>query len=313
MADAAGAPVVTILMGLYDGARHVGAQLDSLAAQDHRAWRLVARDDSPGPATAAAVAAWAAAHPGASVDLGRGPGRGAAANYLAMIAALPAAPGWLAFADQDDVWLPDRLSRGLAALAPHAGQVALYCSRSFITGDGLGERRLSPPRPRPASFRNALVQNIAAGNTQLLTPPAAALLREAAQRVRAVVVHDWWAYQMVTGAGGRVVHDDRPTILYRQHAANQIGANDGWRARWKRLGQVADGTFRAWNAVNLAALEAAAPRLTPEARAVLADWTRMRTTTPMPLRLWRLARLRLYRQTPASTAALWFAAAIGRL
>ncbi|QYK40427.1 MAG: glycosyltransferase [Paracoccaceae bacterium] len=306
-------PEVTILMGLYNGARHIEAQLDSLAAQDHPHWRLVARDDGSVDGTPDRVAAWALARPDARIDLGRGPGRGAAANYLHMLAALPENPGWLAFADQDDVWLPDRLSRGLAALAPRRKEVALYCTRSLITTDRLEGRRLSPPRPRPASFRNALVQNIAAGNTQLLTPPAAALLRAAAQEAGDVVVHDWWAYQIVTGAGGTVVHDDHPTILYRQHEDNQIGANDGWQARIRRLGQVADGTFRGWNDVNMVALRASAARLTPEARRLLDDWDRMRHTPGMPRRLWRLARLGLYRQTLASTLALWLAAVMGRL
>ncbi|MFN4158590.1 MAG: glycosyltransferase [Gemmobacter sp.] len=304
---------VTILMGLYNGAAHLGAQLDSLAAQDHADWALVARDDGSIDGTAQVFASFAAAHPGLRLDLGPGPGRGADANYLAMVADLPAVPGWLAFADQDDVWLSDRLSRGLAALAPHADGLAMYCSRSWVVTEGLERRRMSPPRPRPPSFRNALVQNIAAGNTQLLTPPAAALLRDAARRTGRVVVHDWWAYQVVTGAGGRVVHDDMPTILYRQHGGNQIGANDGWRARLRRLGQVVDGTFRDWNEVNAAALMAVRDRLAPEARAVLDGWQAMRATRGMPLRLWRLWRLGLYRQTRASSAALWLAAVLGRL
>ncbi|MGQ0565154.1 MAG: glycosyltransferase [Gemmobacter sp.] len=306
------APRVTILMGVWQGAAHLHDQLDSFAGQSHADWHLVASDDGSRDAGPALIAAFADARPAGQVRLVQGPARGHEANYLSLLRMLPPVPGWVAFSDQDDVWLPDRLSRGIAALTGIAGP-ALYCSRSFITSNALQGRRLSPPRPHPPSFRNALVQNIAAGNTILLNPAAAALLATSSHRIAGFVVHDWWAYLLVTGAGGTVVHDDQPTILYRQHGGNAIGSNDGTGARLRRLRQVVAGDFRAWNDINAAALAACTDMLSSEARAVLADWQAMRATRGLILRLRRLRRLCLYRQTRASTAALWFAAVIGRL
>jgi glycosyltransferase involved in cell wall biosynthesis len=301
-------------MGVYNGAAHLREQLDSFAAQDHADWRLVASDDGSTDDSRAVVAGFAAERPRGQVQLADGPGRGHAANYLAMLRSLPEAPGWLAFSDQDDVWLPDRLSRGLRALSALPPDVpAIFCSRSFITAPDLTGRRLSAARLRPPSFRNALVQNIAAGNTMLLNPAGSALLARAARRCPGFVVHDWWAYLLITGAGGTVVHDDRPTILYRQHTANAIGANDSGLAKARRLLQVVAGTFRDWNDVNAAALEAARGVLEPEARAVFDAWQAMRRHRGVAGRLRRLRALQLYRQSRASTLALWFAALIGRL
>lgn len=305
------AGTVTILMGLHQGAAHLREQLDSFAAQDHADWRLIVSDDGSrdeGPAILADFAAGCA--PG-QVVTATGPGRGFAANYLSLLANLPDDPGWIAFSDQDDVWLPDRLSRGLAALTGDGP--ALYCSRTWVTAADLSGRVLSPLFRRPPSFRNALVQNVAAGNTILLNPAAARLMVASARVVPGVVAHDWWAYLLVTGAGGRVVQDPKPTLLYRQHGGNTIGSNAGWRARMGRLRQVWAGRLRAWNDTNTAALVACAGFLTPEARAILSDWQRMRATRPAPLRLIRLARLHLYRQTLASAAVLWFAATTDRL
>ena len=42
-----------------------------------------------------------------------------------------------------------------------------------------------------------------------------------------VVAHDWWAYQLVSGAGGAVVYDPEPMVGYRQHGRNLIGGNQG--------------------------------------------------------------------------------------
>ena len=305
-------PGVTILMGVFQGAAHLQDQLDSFAGQSHGEWHLVASDDGSSDGGSALIQGFAATRAPGRVRLVRGPGQGLAANYLSMLRDLPAEPGWVALSDQDDVWLPDRLARGIAVLQAEAGP-ALYCSRSFITSDRLEGRCLSPPRPHPPSFRNALVQNIASGNTILLNPAAAALVAASAHRIAGFVVHDWWVYLIVSGAGGRVVHDDAPTILYRQHAANSIGSNDGAGARLRRLGMVIAGTFRDWNDVNAAALQACVDLLSPEGRKVFAAWQAMRGTPGLMSRLSRLRALRLYRQTRASTLALWFAAVIGRL
>lgn len=301
---------VTVLMGLRDGAAHLGAQLDSLAVQTHRDWTLIASDDGSVDATRAILADFGAT--GARVRCVDGPCMGFAANYLTMLRRLPPAPGWVALADQDDIWLPDRLARGLAALEGR-DTPALYCSRTWIVPPDLSTRRLSPPRPRPPGFANALVQNIAAGNTILLNPAAAALAVAAAAEAGQVIAHDWWLYQLVTGAGGAVEHDDRPTILYRQHAGNLIGSNDGWLARGRRVRQMLRGDFRHWNTVNLAALRASAHRLTPGARTLLEGFATARDLPGPWARLGALQALGLYRQTRASTAALWLAAFLGRM
>lgn len=309
-------PAVGILLAVYDGAADLPAQLDSLVAQDDPDWHLLVSDDGSRDASPALIAALRARMPQRQVICLNGPGRGAAQNFLFLLRQwrhhMP--PGsWLAFCDQDDVWLTDRLSRGRAALASVPdGVPALYCSRTWITDADMIGRRLSAARPRPPGFRNALVQNIASGNTILLNPAAATLVSAAAEEIADVVVHDWWVYLMVTGAGGQVLHDDTPTLLYRQHAGNQIGANDHLRARLKRIRQLLRGDFRDWNSVNIAALSAARHRLSAENRAVLEGFIAMRQA-PLMRRLRTLASLRLYRQSRPAQMALWLAAVLGRL
>jgi glycosyltransferase involved in cell wall biosynthesis len=309
---------VTILMGLHNGAAHLGDQLHSLEAQRHADWRLIVSDDGSTDDGPALVRAFAARHPPGRVRLVTGPGRGVARNYLFLLGALPEAPGWVAFADQDDIWLPERLERGIAALLALPGGAAaapaLHCARTLIFRQDPRRTRLSPPRPRPPGFRNALVQNIAAGNTILLNPAAARLLRAAAPRTAAVVVHDWWAYLLISGAtDGRILHDDRPALLYRQHGGNLIGANDGLGARLHRLRQLLAGTMRDWTDVNLAALAAAEPWLSAEAKETVARLRALRATPGLAARLADFRRLGLYRQTRASTLALWLMVAIRRL
>ncbi len=304
---------VVIAMAMHNGCGRLPQQLDSFRDQSHANWSLVASDDGSTDASKRLVAEFGAGLDRNPVVCLAGPCRGYAENFLSVLRRMPPGDCWLAFSDQDDVWTPDRLERGVQSLRDlPAGTPGLYCSRTMICDDELRPLRLSAPRPRAPGFRNALVQNIAAGNTILLNPAAAALVREAAAEAGRVIAHDWWVYQIVSGAGGTVVHDDEPTVQYRQHDGNQIGANDGARARLRRFRMILSGEYRRWNDVNVAALYGSAARLTPENRALLADFDRMRRA-PLAARLRTMRRLGLYRQTRLSTMALWAAALLGRL
>ena len=303
----AGPAEVAILMGTRNGARFLEAQLASIAAQSHAAWRLHVSDDGSDDATPAIVAGFAAGPGAGRVTLRAGPRRGFAANYLALAADPGLRADFFAFADQDDVWHPDRLARGLARLAAlPTERPALIGGRTRLVDEGGRPLGLSPEFRAPPGFGNALVQSIAGGNTMLFNA-AAKRLFEAVPGVR-VVAHDWWAYQLVSGAGGTVLYDPSPLVDYRQHGGNLIGGNQGLGARLARLRLLLAGRLAEYTDLNLAALEAAAPVLTTAARAKVALLREARDRGFFG-RLARMRRLALYRQTRGGTLSLWFATA----
>lgn len=316
VARAPAPPHVGILMATYNGAENLDAQLDSFAAQSHGDWQLLVSDDGSTDTTRTRLADFALKQ-SHTVEILEGPRLGAAANFMSLLKRAPGhlpAHSWLAFSDQDDVWLPARLARGVAALQalPDPAQPALFCSRTWVVDHDLGNRRLSSAWPHPPGFLNALVQNIAAGNTILLNAAGADLLMALAGEVGPVVMHDWWAYQMISGAGGLVVHDDEPVLLYRQHASNEVGANTGLKAKRQRLYRMLRGDFRDWNDINIAALQVARGRLTPSARAQLDAFEALRKRGVVG-RVRGVRHLKLYRQSRAGMASLIVAACLGRL
>ena len=309
---------VTIVMCTYNGARYLSQQLASLTTQTHRAWDLIVSDDGSQDGTPWLVAQFAkrVRAKGHGVFLTDGPRRGASANFVSAFRHVPAAAEWLALSDQDDVWLPDRLARGMAALRDlPQDHPALYCSRTVIADKYLRAQRLSKlPRTAP-SFRNALVQNIAAGNTILLNRAGTDLVREAAREMPGgldLPAHDWWIYQLITGAGGCVVFDEAPTLIYRQHETNQLGANDSWRARLKRIKMVFEGRFQRWISANITALEHTGAGMTEENQRLLYEFGKARKKGPWT-RCRQFAQLKLHRQTRLSQASLWLALILGRL
>jgi glycosyltransferase involved in cell wall biosynthesis len=303
----------TVLLATYNGAANLQAQLDSYIAQTVPIARLMVSDDGSTDETLAILARFAAAHPGLEVVVMQGPARGAAQNFLHLLRALPEGSGPVLFSDQDDVWLPDKLAHGLQVLAQcPAGRPVLVGGRTYVCDSDLGRRRLSAGARRVPSFRHALVQSFAGGNTMILNAAAADLLRAAAREAGRVVMHDWWAYQIVSGAGGEVIFDPAALVLYRQHAGNRIGANLGPGAGLRRLRWLLRGRYRRWNAINLAALRASAHRMTPENRAILESFAALQRAG-----LWRrlllLRRLGLFRLGPWGRLSLWVAVILRRV
>ena len=299
---------------MYNGAPWLYTQLDSFRAQDHADWRLIVSDDGSQDDSVERLRDWAAHHPRFRVELRHGPRRGPAENFLSMLANLGDRTGdHVALADQDDFWLPGKLSRALQKLRVIPVDLpALYCGATLICDKDLHPLRRSRIPRREPSFANALVQNIAGGNTMMLNPAAAQLVGNAAKEPRQIVLHDWWLYQMVTGAGGIVVFDPEPQVHYRQHDRNQVGSNDRLADSARRVKRLMTGQHRNWMDVNLTALQRSVHRLAPENRFLLEGLARARTL-PTWKRTAAVRELGLYCQTHRGNMGLWAAVIMGKI
>jgi Glycosyl transferase family 2 len=219
---------VFILLATYNGGAYLRAQLESLRAQTHGNWILYWRDDGSDDDTVATLTEFAAAI-GARrcVRVLEPAGRVLpAASFMALLRAVLPALGVadsVAFVDQDDVWLPDKLTRGFAALAAVDRDIpALYCARLMVVNAHLRHLTKTSISQDRCGFPASLTQNVAAGCTIMLNRCAAALV--AGSVPPGASPHDWWCYLLVTAAGGRVLVDDAVVALYRQHGSNVIGA-----------------------------------------------------------------------------------------
>lgn len=298
-------------MATLNGAAHLQAQLDSLAAQTHRNWTLWVSDDGSTDQTRALLAGFARSYP---VRLVEGPRAGSsAANFLHLICHpdLPTDQP-VALCDQDDVWLPEKLAAGLGALrqAGATGPV-LYGAESHLVGPDLRPLSTSAaPGARPG-FGNALVQNLFSGHTTVLNPAALRLIRAAGPQP-GLPFHDWWIYLLIAGTGGRLLLDPRPMALYRQHGGNALGARRGIMGGLSRLASLDRGEYRRWSEANRTALAGVADLLTAEARETLAALTAPDVPRSGLARVRLFRRLGLARSSPAGTAALLAAALLGR-
>jgi glycosyltransferase involved in cell wall biosynthesis len=303
---------VAVLMGTLDGERFLAEQLDSIAAQTHLNWKVWASDDGSQDHTHTILEAYRAKWGSDRLSLLPGPAKGLAANFLSLACDARIQADYYAYSDQDDIWEPDKLSRAVGWLETIQPSVhALYCSRTILVNAVGEETGLSVLHTRPPCFANALVQNIAGGNTMVFNNAARSLLRESGADVP-VVTHDWWTYIVVTGCGGKVFYDPHPTIRYRQHGRNQLGSNVGWSDRLTRAGMLLDNYFRGWNDLNIQALQRIRSRLPLGNQRILDEFSNARNQPLLP-RLIGIRRSRIYRQTMLGNVGLIAAAVLKRL
>ena len=111
-----------------------------------------------------------------------------------------------------------------------------------------------------------------------------------------VITHDWWAYLVVMGCGGRVHYDPIPTVRYRQHGGNLVGSNVDFGARCARIKMLWKGRFKELNDQHIIALERLKLQMTDESKATLAEFCSARARSLIP-RAIGFKRSGIYRQT----------------
>ncbi|WP_232338204.1 glycosyltransferase family 2 protein [Bordetella flabilis] len=303
---------VAILLCSYNGARFIREQLDSIQAQSHGDWKVWVSDDGSNDGTLDILSEYRRTWGPDRLGVLRGPSRGFAPNFLSLVCRPEISADYFSYADQDDVWEPRKLERAIDALRIAGSDgPALYCTRTTLVDEGGAPLGLSPLFTQKPDFRNALVQNVGGGNTMVFNASARRLLLAAGPNLE-VVAHDWWTYLAISAAGGRIIYDPRPSLLYRQHGGNLIGSNQGLGARLTRLHLLMRGQLRRWIDANVAGLRRILAELPVEQRQIFLEFDASRHGG-IVRRLVGLKRSGVYRQTLGGNLGLIVAAFFKKL
>ena len=221
---------IEILLATYNGAAFLNQQLVSIKSQTHRNWRLIVRDDGSTDKTPEIIEAFHARHPDKVVVLRDEDGNlGLVRNFSRLME--HAGAGYVAFCDQDDVWKPEKLELSLQKMraleAEHGSEKPLLVfSDLAVVDQNLKVIRISfwkyqGLRPeRCNALGRLLFQNVVTGCTALMNRT---LVERSVPLPAEALVHDWWV-ALVAAAFGFAGHLPEPTVLYRQHGENILGA-----------------------------------------------------------------------------------------
>jgi len=225
-----GGGTIQVLLATWNGAAHLDEQLASVWDQTDDDFAVLARDDGSTDDTARILERHAAEHPGRMRILPTdAPTGSASGNFSKLMAAADAA--YVAFCDQDDIWMPDRLARSREAMRvlerKGGGDVPLLVHSDLEVVDTelhtlarsfWRYQKLDPGIVR--HLNRLIVQNVVTGCTCLANR---ALIEKGTPVPADAIMHDWWL-ALVACAFGRIGEVARPTVRYRQHGANDTGA-----------------------------------------------------------------------------------------
>lgn len=305
-------PLVAILLCTYNGALFLAEQLDSLESQAHQNWVVIASDDGSSDQTLEILREYQAKWPSGKLTIRSGPQKGFCQNFLSLACNPEIKADYYAFCDQDDVWLPEKLGAALRNILSNQSDARpyLYCGRTKYVNVNLKPCGMSPLFVFPSSFRNALVQSIAGGNTMVFNQAVKNLI-ESIGPVDAPS-HDWWIYQLISGVGGIVFYDRIPNILYRQHVFALVGGNNSFPAKMERVWMLLRGRFKQWNTRNIALLKQVNHLLEKNNQEILGMFEIMRAAN-LKDRFRLMEVCGLYRQTRRGTFSLFLATLIKKV
>jgi glycosyltransferase involved in cell wall biosynthesis len=233
--DRAASGQLTVVLATHNGALWLPELLESLARQTLTPARLCILDDASTDGTWELVRD-ALIPEGQVVASRQEVNEGAIRTFERLLSTVDTE--FFALCDQDDVWMPDKLEKSVSLL-DSSGADLVYTDLQVVDGD---LRKLAPSMWR---HRNAvpvmgraliplLLKNSVTGCTVL---GRTSMLKKALPFPADIPMHDWWL-GLVAASGNGVAPLLQPTVLYRQHSRNEVGAAPfGYRGLRSRLGR----------------------------------------------------------------------------
>ena len=267
---------VAVILGFYNGNDHIEAQIESILNQNFKNIDIFIFDDNSKKKIESKKLKINNKKCKIKITK-RKKNLGYAKNFLLGLKEAGNEYDFYAFSDQDDIWEKDKLSRGFKALnSKSLNFPKLYCSRTaYYNSECTKEIGASNIHLRKPTFANALLQNIAGGNTIMMNNLARQLVIKTVKAEK-FISHDWWCYQIISGAGGEVIFDKNKTVRYRQHKYNLIGKNTGFEDIKSRILEFLSGKVKIWSDVNLKNLVNFRYLLTKENNEILENFLRAR-------------------------------------
>ena len=212
-------PSVAILLATFNGERFIEEQLTSIANQELVRVSVYVNDDGSSDSTMQILEKWKTR--GLVVSISESQRIGYTRAFLNLVKQ-STEHDYIAFSDQDDIWERNKLIKLVEVLEQNIPMMA-FSRRVYIKNDGI-LLQVSETYKLVPSFKNALVENVAPGNTTLLNREAIRLINR--YSCEEIVYYDSWIYLLVS-IFGKCKFVDEPLTRYRIHDNNTIG-----RRKW---------------------------------------------------------------------------------
>ena len=212
------APLISIAMATYNGEKYLKEQLDSIYSQTHKNIEVIVTDDCSTDKTVEVLEQYSKSH-GLKYFVNE-QNLGFVKNFEK--AASLCQGEYIALSDQDDIWLPHKLT----SLVQNIGDNILACSDAKLIDENnivIAESQFEyskRPKNIKLTFYKLMFRNYIWGCTILMKKE---ILKKAHPIPLGAESHDQWYGLIASSLGGIYIHKE-PLMLYRQHVENHFGA-----------------------------------------------------------------------------------------
>jgi glycosyltransferase involved in cell wall biosynthesis len=221
---------IAILLTTYNSAKYLRLQLDSLVAQTEQNWMLYIRDDGSTDETRNIIQEYVALHPRITFLQDSEKNMGAMKSVRFLLSVVKAK--YYMFCDHDDYWLENKIELSKEAIkaldAEHPETPIIVHTDLYVVDDQLRVKhdsfwRYSKIKPDILANKEMMqVFNCVTGCTMIFNDRAKQISFPYPDNAP---MHDWWIALKVVQSG-IIHHLQTPTIYYRQHDNNEVGARD---------------------------------------------------------------------------------------
>ena len=220
---------VDILMSVYNGERFIEEQLLSLLNQSHENIKIIIRDDGSRDKTSTIVSDYVVRFPEKIKYFNEANNLGSSKSFLRLLDFSQA--DYLMFCDQDDVWYPNKVEKCLEKMKElesscERGKPVLIFSDLTVVDvhlNVLSESLWETQKLDPTialHWKMLLAQNVVTGCTMMLNKSIKKYIKP---EMNFKIHHDQ-LIAVLASKYGAVSWLDSPTMLYRQHQSNVLGA-----------------------------------------------------------------------------------------
>jgi len=167
---------------------------------------------------------------------------GAAPNFFRLIKDVDFSTyDYVSLADQDDIWNADKLSNACDVLKTE--KYDAYSSNVMAFWENGTQKLINKSQPQVKY--DSLFESAGPGCTFVFSKELALHLQQKlhdiGERSNDILLHDWFAYSFSCTNGYKWFIDAIPSMAYRQHSGNQVGANIGLKSIYTRASLIVGG------------------------------------------------------------------------
>lgn len=230
---------VAILLATFNGELFLKTQISSIFSQNFKNWHLFIRDDGSTDRTINIIKDLENSCNKVTLLLDEkyGPTGSPAINFFRQLNLINLSDyDYVAFCDQDDIWMPDKIERAIHLIADSNYE---GYSSDLIAFDLNKKKSYYMKKSGPIKGFDYLFQGASAGCTYLISSELAKLINSKVSSLLCnypkTVSHDWICYAICRSYGHSWYLDEHASLFYRQHSINAYGAKPGILGKFSRL------------------------------------------------------------------------------